>query len=387
MSRVTDRLTDAEHGTRWDWLLAAGGAAGAAAALIVAPHDAAAAADQTWSPFVLVTGLVLIGLVAEDDGVFRALGAQLARVSGKGVVRFLGAALLIALVTATLNLDTSVVFVTPVLLATARQSGSGERPLLYGSILLANASSLFLPGSNLTNLIVLGRGPHSGRAFLSELWPAAVAALVVTAACLAFWGRRDLTRLTTTGVPSTRPTVGVGLVAVALATAMVLALGSPALPVLVVGVVACTVRLVQRQMGTREPIGALGAPVLIGLFGATVMAGTVGREWSGPSSLLAHAGSIATAVIAAAASVLINNLPAASLLAAHHSHHPSQLLIGLNLGPNLFVTGSLAWFLWFRVARSNGAAPSIAQASRLGIVIVPLSVVAALLALAAAGSG
>ena len=164
-------------------------------------------------------------------------------------------------------------------------------------------------------------------------------------------------------------------------------LGSPALPVLVVGVVSCVVRLAQRQMGAREPLRALGAPVLIGLFGATVIAGTVGREWSGPSSLLAHAGSIATAVIAAIASVLINNLPAASLLAAHHSHHPSQLLIGLNLGPNLFVTGSLAWFLWFRVARSSGATPSIAQASRLGIVIVPLTVTAALLALAAAGSG
>ena len=157
MSKVTDRLTDTEPGARWGWLLAAGGAGGAVASLIIAPPAAGAAADQTWSPFVLVTGLVLIGLVAEGDGVFRAVGGQLARMSGNGVVRFLGAALLIALVTATLNLDTSVVFVTPVLLATARQSGSGERPLLYGSILLANASSLFLPGSNLTNLIVLGR--------------------------------------------------------------------------------------------------------------------------------------------------------------------------------------------------------------------------------------
>ncbi len=206
---------------------------------------------------------------------------------------------------------------------------------------------------------------------------------VVTAACLAFWGRRgDLTRLATTDIPSTRPCVGLGLVAVALATAMVLVLGSPALPVLVVGVLSCAVRLVQRQMGGREPLRVLGAPVLIGLFGATVMAGTVGREWSGPSSLLAHAGSIEMAVIAAIASVVINNLPAASLLAAHHSHHPSQLLIGLNLGPNLFVTGSLAWFLWFRVARSSGATPSIAQARRLGVVIVPVTGGVALLSLA-----
>jgi arsenical pump membrane protein len=47
---------------------------------------------------------------------------------------------------------------------------------------------------------------------------------------------------------------------------------------------------------------------------------------------------------------LVNNLPAASLLAARTPPHPFALLVGLNLGPNLFVTGSLAWILWLRAA-------------------------------------
>jgi arsenical pump membrane protein len=84
--------------------------------------------------------------------------------------------------------------------------------------------------------------------------------------------------------------------------------------------------------------------------------------------------------------VLTNNLPAASLLAARTPHHPFAVLVGLNLGPNLFVTGSLAWILWLRAARTAGARPSIAKASRLGTVAVPLSMAAALGALALTGA-
>jgi Na+/H+ antiporter NhaD/arsenite permease-like protein len=47
---------------------------------------------------------------------------------------------------------------------------------------------------------------------------------------------------------------------------------------------------------------------------------------------------------------VLNNLPAASLLAARAVSHPFSLLAGLNLGPNLCVTGSLAWLLWLRAA-------------------------------------
>ena len=87
-----------------------------------------------------------------------------------------------------------------------------------------------------------------------------------------------------------------------------------------------------------------------------------------------------------ASSVLVNNLPAASLLAARTPGHPFALLIGLNLGPNLFVTGSLAWLLWLRAARDTGAQPSVARASRIGAVAVPLSMAAALAVLALTGS-
>jgi hypothetical protein len=143
---------------------------------VASPADEAAAASQDCSPFVLVTGLLLIGRVANDDG------QQLARVARTGGALFAGAAVMIGVATATLNLDTTVAFLTPVLVHTATSRGGGDAPLPYGCLLPSNAGSLFLVGSNLTNLIVLGRLHLSGAGFLARMRAPALAALVVTAA-------------------------------------------------------------------------------------------------------------------------------------------------------------------------------------------------------------
>ncbi len=217
--------------SRLDILLASLGVVGLVAATAADPSVARAAAAQVWPPFVLVTGLLLIGLVADDDGVFSAAGQQLARRAPSGIIR------------------------------------------------------------------------------------------VVTG-----------------------------------------------------------------QEQPRRAVEVLGLPVLVGLFGVAVSLGTLGRVWSGPAQLFAHLSGWGTAILAAFWSVLVNNLPAASLLAAHRPPHPYSLLIGLNLGPNLFITGSLAWLLWLRAARSAGAHPSPAVASHLGIIAVPLSMAAALGALSLTGA-
>jgi arsenical pump membrane protein len=97
--------------------------------------------------------------------------------------------------------------------------------------------------------------------------------------------------------------------------------------------------------------------------------------------LLDGAGRWQTAGIAALASVLVNNLPAAMLLSAHVPAHPRALLVGLDLGPNLVVTGSLSAVLWWQVARANAARPSIVRYTKVGIVLAPLTIAASLLVL------
>jgi arsenical pump membrane protein len=182
--------------------------------------------------------------------------------------------------------------------------------------------------------------------------------------------------------PAPRPALGLGLAAIVAATALVIVIRSSALPVFAIGVVSAGMRVFgDGRLGLARVWQVLGVPVLVGLFGAAVALGTLGRAWSGPAVLLSHLSGWATAAFAAAATVVVNNLPAASMLAARTPHHPLELLIGLNLGPNLCVTGSLAWLLWLRSARDAGAQPSLTRASLLGVIAVPLSIAVALLAL------
>ncbi|MHB8594504.1 MAG: SLC13 family permease [Acidimicrobiales bacterium] len=360
------------------WSLATVGVAALVAASLTHPAAARSAAAQDWPPFVLVAGLLLIGLVAAADGLFATAGHRIARAAPSGIVLFGGVVVIVGAATALLNLDTSVAFLTPVLVYAARSRGEGEAPLLYGCLLLSNAGSLFLPGSNLTNLIVLGHLHLSGGQFLAHMWAPASAALIVTALVVAGAEHRSLRVRVEDLSQVERPVLGLGLAAVLAATVLVVVLHNPAIPVIAIGLTAVGVRVATGREQPRHIAEVLGVPVLVGLFGVAVALGTLGRVWSGPSDLLAHLDSWGTAAVAAFSSVLVNNLPAASLLAARQPDHPFSLLIGLNLGPNLFVTGSLAWFLWLRAARSAGSHPSIAKASRLGIIAVPLSMAAAL---------
>jgi arsenical pump membrane protein len=157
-----------------------------------------------------------------------------------------------------------------------------------------------------------------------------------------------------------------------------LAFHNAALPVLGVGVVAIVVRRLRPKLELH---------VLLGLFLLAVALGTLARLWHGPASLLGHLGGIGDAAVGALASVLVNNLPAATLLSAQKPPHPLPLLVGLNLGPNFLFTGSLSAYLWYQAARSTGTRPSLKQASVLGLVLAPLTMIGALLALALVDTG
>jgi arsenical pump membrane protein len=334
----------------------------------VLTHAIVASVDQAWAPFVLVTGLLLIGAVAAEDGLFEATGARLAgsRLGARGLlVGLLG---LVAAVTAVLNLDTSVVFLTPVLVHAARRRGLDERPFLYGSVFMANAASLILPGSNLTNLLVLRGNPQDGGSFAADMLPAWLTACALTAAFVALAFRTGKPqRRASTAPPPIR--LQVGAAATLAAAVLVVALPDPAVPVLAVGIATAAAQRVRPRLDAR---------VLALLFTATVSLGAVARLWHDPARLLAAGGPWTAAGVGAAASLVVNNLPATVLLAARPPAHPDALLLGLDLGPNLAVTGSLSAVLWLQAARTVGARPSIVTYTRLGLVLVPLTLAATL---------
>ena len=370
-----------------------------------------AALAQSWPPFVLIAGLLLIGMVANRDGLFAWGGARLEALPGGGLA-LLGAALLLdAVVTAVLNLDTAVVFLTPVLVFAARRRRVGVEPFLYGCVFMANASSLFLPGSNLTNLLVLdAHGGGSGATFAAKMFPIAITAAVVTAVGIAVLFRRALASPQPAGAtsaaaggtaaaspplaagtvvataaeegssaaapsdsPGPRLAFGPGLLATAAAVVLVLVLRQPALAVLAVGLLAAAVELLRSRVTLADAWRVVGPPSLAAAFVLTVALGTLARHWDGPAELIGGASGPETALLAALSTVFVNNLPSAALYSAHAVDHSRMLLLGLNVGPNLAVTGALSALLWFRAAREVDARPSLLEFSRRGI---PLALVA-----------
>ncbi|HKD95932.1 MAG TPA: SLC13 family permease [Gaiellaceae bacterium] len=323
--------------------------------------------SPTSSSYSSSTRLCSARNAAPSLSVSEAVGARLAasRLGARGLlVALLG---LVAGVTAVLNLDTAVVFLTAVLVYAARGREVDERPLLYGSVFMANAASLLLPGSNLTNLLVLRSEPQDGSAFAAHMLPVWLTACTITTAfvALAFGLGRD--RRNVTGAPSPLR-FGIGAATTLAAALLVVVLRNPALPVLGVGVAAVALQRIRPRLDVR---------VLALLFAVAVALGTLARLWHEPAELLGSSGAWTAAGIGAVASLLANNLPATVLLTAGPLPHPDALLLGLDLGPNLAVTGSLSAVLWLQAARTVGAKPSIATCTRLGLVLVPLTLAAA----------
>jgi len=342
-------------------------------------HEFAQTISATWSPFVLVAGLLLIGHVASGEGLFRLVGAGCARVAGGGVSLFFVTMVAVALVTAVLNLDTSVVFMTPVALFAARAKGTDEKAFLYGTIFMSNSASLLLLGSNLTNLLIFSRRTASGSSFARHMVLPWTASVVVTIAVVLAWRWRALRQ--TDKKPERTKTAfifGPGVIAVGFAVLAMLLLSKPALWVFLVGVASEFYEIVvKRRSALREALSVTNPWTLSLLFVVAVTVGWFARYSNLTTNLLRHASVAATIATSALASLVINNLPAASLFAAHGLAHPYALLLGLDLGPNILVTGALSSLLWMRIARRHDQRPSVVTFSLLGSIVAVAAIACA----------
>ena len=324
--------------------------------------------SHSWQPFVLITGLLFIGHVAAREGLFESVGQLIARTRGNDVALFTVTMVAVAIVTALLNLDTSVVFMTPVALQAARARDSDEVAFAFGTILMSNAASLLLVGSNLTNMLIFSTHPVRGATFAAQMAPAWGVSVAVTIAFVAWWRRRQLVRRSTSSHERVRWHLGPGTWAAVVAVALMLATSQPALPVFALGAILESVDLVLRHRVDVKEILRVASPLVVGpLFVVAVLVGWWGRSWHAIGHLVAHANSLSTAAIAGGLSLVINNLPAASLFAGQPIAHPYALLLGLNLGPNAFVTGAMSTLLWFRIVRADGLSATTGQFVRIGL--------------------
>src|ERR1035437_3553988 len=247
-------------------------------------HELAQTISATWSPFVLVAGLLLIGHVASGEGLCRLVGAGCARVPGGGVSLFTVTMLAVAIVTAVLNLDTSVVFMTPVALHAARTRSGGDTAFAFGTILMSNAASSLLVGSNLTNMLVFATHPVRGTTFASHMALAWIASVVLTIAVVAWWRRRPLLRGATASREPVRWHLGPGTLSAVVAVVLMLATSQPALPIFFLGVVLEGVDLVVRHRVQWTEILRVASPLVVGPpFVVAVLVGWGGVVPGAPS--------------------------------------------------------------------------------------------------------
>jgi arsenical pump membrane protein len=126
-------------------------------------RDLATVADRVAPILAFVVAISVVAELATRAGVFDVAASWLARLSrGRTWLLWLSVAGLSVVTTAFLSLDTTAVLLTPVVVAVARANGLPPLPFALTTIWLANTGSLFLPISNLTNLLAADRMPECG---------------------------------------------------------------------------------------------------------------------------------------------------------------------------------------------------------------------------------
>lgn len=381
----------------WPEAVAAVPAAGLVVAVGAVSADDAVAEMRSLAPVVgFLAAILVLAKLCDDEGLFRAAGAFMARCTAGSQHRLLASVFGVsAVVTAVLSLDATVVLLTPVVLATARLLRVPPRPHAYATAHLANSASLLLPVSNLTNLLAFTAAGLSFVQFAAAMTLPWLIAIAVEFALLRWLFAADLTaapRRVAPAEPADVPRFALAVVGLTLAgfAATSLAGWSPAWAALAGALVLGARGLATRRTTVPRIAAALDLPFLAFVLCLGVVVDAVMRNGletamrqvvpSG-DGLLALLG---VAAVAAALSNVVNNLPAVlvmlPLAGAGGPVAVLAVLIGVNVGPNLTYLGSLANLLWRRVLRRDAgerAWAGFAEFSRVGLVTTPAVLVTA----------
>jgi arsenical pump membrane protein len=310
-----------------------------------------------------------------------------------------------AIVTVLLSNDATAVVLTPAVLTAVRKARAKPLPYLLICALIANAASFVLPISNPANLVLYGSKMPPLANWLKSFGFPSLVSIAITFLVLRFACGNDLGESIESGADGEplssagkRAAYGIAGAAVALilASAFNVNLGLPtfAAALLATALVAFEDR--DAPLGILKEISWSVLPLVGGLFVLVQAVDQAGALKASKAALQQAAalgrvsGSLSTAFGAALLCNIANNLPI-GLVAGSAVHGEAvslairnALLIGVDLGPNLSVTGSLATILWLVAIRREGEDVSFWKFLRFGLLVMPpalaLSVLASLLA-------
>jgi arsenical pump membrane protein len=379
-----------------------------AAALVVfgllSWSDALAGVLKGTDVYLFLTGMMLLAELARQEGVFDWIAAfAVAHARGSPHRLFMLVYAVGTVVTVLLSNDATAVVLTPAVYAATRAAGASPLPYLYACVFIANAASFALPISNPANLVIFGsRMPHL-TAWLAQFSLPTIAAVMATYAMLRFTqrgplrrekiarevARRELTR------GGRHAAFGIAATAIVLLTcsALDVRLG---VPTFICGAVTAGAILVANREGVWPLVRHVSwgvLPLVAGLFVLVeglvrtgVIAALARFLAEGVAASPGGTAWIAGLAVAVACN-LMNNLPAGLIAGSVVSadHVPAAVtgaaLIGVDLGPNLSVTGSLATILWLVALRREGQNVSPWQFLLVGVVVTPPALLLAIGAL------
>jgi arsenical pump membrane protein len=359
---------------------------------VVTPSDVGDELDQLLPVLLFLAAVLVLAHVCVAEGLFDAAGQWLSRTSEGNAKRLLlNVFLLSAAVTSVLSLDATVVLLTPVVLATVTRMRVPARPHVYAAGHLANSASLLLPMGNLTNLLAIAASGLSLVRFAGLMVLPFAAVLLTEYVVFRLVFRHELQERASPDRAETMafPRVAVWVLTGTLVAFVVTSFAGIAAYWAAIGgaVVLVTHALRHGLCRPVEVAKAVDVPFLLFVCGlAVVVRGVVDNGLGGwvadvaPTSegLLAL---LAFASMGALLANIVNNLPALLILLAPAAEVGPvailAVLIGVNIGPNLTFTGSLATLLWRRVLSEHGLSPSLTRFTALGLLTVPVGVVLA----------
>lgn len=364
-------------------------------------RDAVAGAAKGSDVYLFLIGMMLLAELARQEGLFDWLAAKAARLAKGSASRLFTLIFAIGtVVTAFLSNDATAVVLTPAVAAVVRAAGAKQpMPYLFICAFIANAASFVLPISNPANLVIYGSHMPPLLQWLPRYALASVLAIAATYIALRITQRKQLRQPLATDIAIPELNSCARLAALGIAATSVVLLASSAfgielgLPTFLAGAITTIVVL---WRSTWHPVDTLKniswgiLPLVAGLFvlvEALELTGATARLADTLDQLMQHSAGLAAWLSGAVLAVgcnLANNLPAALVagrvveVANAPEHVRAAVLIGVDIGPNLSVTGSLATILWLSALRRDGLSVDAWTFLKLGVLVMPPALVLAI---------
>ena len=386
-----------------EWVWAVAGATLLAVIGLVPLHDVAAAVGRGTDVYLFLAGMMVLSELARREGVFDWVASHAVRSARGSRMRLFSIVYAVGIVVTTvLSNDATAVVLTPAVAAAVRKAKAEPMPYLLACAFIANAASFVLPISNPANLVVFAGAVPTLPHWLVAFAIPSLLSIVATFCVLALVLRRDLRGTIESDVELAELTAGgrivlagIGCTAIALlvASAFDAPLGATTFAC---GVIIFFIACIREPSAFADVARSVSWTVLALVAGLFVLVQGLDRTGllrltrRGVEALVAlppATSVLGAAALTSAASNLLNNLPAGliagSSVATLHGHEAlrSAIAIGIDLGPNLSVTGSLATVLWLIALRRERIEVTAWTFLRVGALVMPPALALAVLSL------